>query len=240
MTSPPSTPAPGLSDVIDEAFPHSRGETRRALVQAAGVRIFDPGQTILRQGQETSIALVLDGHVAVRRTTLDGRQLIVRIITQGGLAGVLPLAARPASGDTVALTHSPAAVWRGTVVRSLASGDPGLAVDILDHVLATYEQVVGRLDGMLHQNALRRVARVLHLHADLFFAEEPVLTRSHLPIMVGTSREMTGRVLRVLESKQLLARVGRDRLHVLDRAGLASIAASSADHRERRPRERLG
>jgi CRP-like cAMP-binding protein len=195
----------------------------------AGVRTFDAGQTILRQGEESSMALVLDGHVAIRRTTVDGRQLIVAIVTQGGLTAILPLAARPAAGDSVALTPSPAAVWRGADVRSLAAIDPGLAVDILDHVLGRYEQVVGRLDGLLHQNALRRVARVLHLYADLFFAEQPVLTRTDLPTLVGTSREMTGRVLRVLEAKQLVARVGRDRLLVLDFAGLALAAGSGVD-----------
>ena len=220
--SRPSVPA--LADVIAEAFPNSRAETRQALARAAAVRTFDAGQTILRQGEEVSLALVLGGHVAVRRTTVDGRQLIVVIVGRGRMATILPLAARPAVGDMVALSASPAALWRGADVRSLASGDPGLAVDILDHILGIYEQVVGRLDGLLHQNAVRRVARVLHLHADLFFSEQPVLTRTHLPTLVGTSREMTGRVLRVLESKQLVARVGRDRLHVLDAAGLAVVA----------------
>jgi hypothetical protein len=65
---------------------------------------------------------------------------------------------------------------------------------------------------------------VLHEHTDLFFASPPVLTRTHLPILVGTSREMTGRVLRVLEARQLVARVGRNRLRLLDPAGLAAVA----------------
>jgi CRP-like cAMP-binding protein len=216
--------ASALPDVLGEAFPHSRAETRRALVAAATVRMFRAGRSILHQGDETSMALILAGHVAVRRTTVDGRQLIMRIVGRGELVSILPLAARPASADAVALTPSPAAVWRGDEVRSLASTDPGFAVDILDQVLATFEDVVGRLDGLLYQNALRRVARVLNQHTDLFFAERPVLTRAHLPILVGTSREMTGRVLRVLEGQGIVSRVGRTRLRLLDPAGLAAIA----------------
>jgi CRP-like cAMP-binding protein len=215
--------------VIGEAFPHSRTETRRALLVAHGVRRFGVGHTILRQGDDGTLALVLEGHIAVRRTTDDGRQLIVRIVTRGGLASVLPLSARSASADAVALTPGAAAVWRASDVRSLAMGDPGLAVDILDQVLLTFEEVVKRLDGLLHQNALRRVARVLVTHADLFFTEPPVLSRSHLPTLVGTSREMTGRVLRVLESRQIVARVGRDRLHLLNPGGLAATAESGGD-----------
>ena len=45
-------------------------------------------------------------------------------------------------------------------------------------------------------------------------------TRAHLPALVGTSREMTGRVLRRLESEGIIERIGRDRLRVLDADGL--------------------
>ena len=239
MTTSPSPWASLLEEVIDEAFPHSSADTRLWLATAAVVRSSDAGDAIVQQGDESFLALVLDGHVAVRRTTIDGRQLIVRIVTRGGMAGLLTLAGRQASGDAVALTPSPAAMWHGEEVRALATVDPGLAVDLLDHVLASLEEGVGRLDGLLHQNALRRVARVLYVYADLFFAEPPVLTRAQLPILVGTSREMTGRVLRVLEARRLVARVGRDRLRLLDPAGLAEAAESGADRRRTRAAREL-
>jgi CRP-like cAMP-binding protein len=210
--------------VVDDAFPHSRVDTRCSLAGSARTRAFEAGEVIIEQGDATSLALVVDGYVAVRRTTIDGREIIVRIVSRGGLAGILPLAARPASGTTVALTAGSVALWQGDDVRSLASTDSALAIDILDQVLGTFERVVSRLDGMLHQASLRRVARVLVTHADLFFAEPPVLARSALPDLVGTSREMTGRVLRTLESRQLVRRVGRDRLHLLDAAGLEEMA----------------
>jgi CRP-like cAMP-binding protein len=219
---------PCLNDVIDVAFPRSRADSRRTLLNTAVVRQFRTGQAILQQGDESSLALILDGHVAARRTTDDGRQLIFRIFTRGGLVSILPLCSRPSSADIVALSAVSVAMWRAMEVRSLATTDPGLAVGILDNVLSTFEDVVTRLDGLLHQDALRRVARVLSLHADLFFADPPVITRSHLPAMLGTSREMTGRVLRVLESRQVVARVGRDRLLLLDAAALAATADAAA------------
>jgi CRP-like cAMP-binding protein len=218
-----------LAEVIREAFPHSSDDKRRLLAGLARIRRFHPGQDLIRQGDTTSLALVVEGHVAVRRTTVDGRQLIVRIVTRGGLAGILPLASRPASGDTVALTAGSAAVWQGDEIRTLASTDSGLGVDLLDHVLATFEGVVWRLDGMLHQASLRRVARVLLANAELFFVEPPVLTRADLPDVVGTSREMTGRVLRILESLHIVARVDRTGLRLLDAAGLEHLAESGSD-----------
>jgi CRP-like cAMP-binding protein len=153
---------------------------------------------------------------------------------------VLPLAAIPAAADAVALTSSVAALWQSEEVRSLAETDAGLAVDLLDDVLESLDEVMRRLDGLLYQDAIRRVARVLELNGDLFFSEPPVLTRSDLPSLVGTSREMTGRVLRVLETRKLVARVGRDRLRLVDPAALAAVAESgieqSRDNRRTRPR----
>jgi CRP-like cAMP-binding protein len=213
-----------LVSLLDEVFPQSRPDTRAALVNAAGIQTFKPAQTIFRQGDVTPIALVLGGHAAVRRTSLDGRELIVRIIRRGQLGAFFPFATRPSLADVVALTATPLALWRGPFVRSLARTDAGLAVDLLDHVLITYEEVVGRLDSLTYQDALRRVARILHLYADLFFADEPILTRAHLPTLVGTSREMTGRVLRRLEDRSLVTRVGRERLRLLDPTGLAAAA----------------
>ena len=225
----PSAWAAELPDLIGEQFPHSRLDTRQALARAASVRTFDAGHAIVQQGDDSSLALVLDGHVAVRRTTVEGRQLIMGIVTRGGLASMLPLATRPAGADAVALTPATAAVWHGVEVRSLATIDPGLAVDILDRVLIGLEGVVERIDGLVYHSALRRVARVLDDHADLFFAERPVLSRADLPAMIGTSREMTGRVLRLLEGRGIVSRVGRNRLRLLDAAGLAAAAASGLD-----------
>ena len=224
-----------LPDVLGEAFSHGRAETRTALVAAASVRLFEPGETILRQGDESSLTLILDGHVATRRTGDDGREIILRIVPPGELGLILPLAGRPASADAFALTSSAVARWPVAEVRALATADSGLALDLLDATLAIFETVVDMLDGLQYHDATRRVARVLHVHAGLFSSEPTVLTRGHLPMLVGTSREMTGRVLRVLESRRLVARVGRNRLVVLDPVGLAAAAqngrASGAEPR---------
>jgi CRP-like cAMP-binding protein len=217
-----------LPVVIGEALPHSRADTQQALARLAAIRAFGTGESIVGQGDESSLAIVLEGHVAVRRTTSDGRQLIVGFITRRGLISVLPLAARPSLAEAIALTPTIAAIWHAEGVRSLAKFDAGLGVDLIDHVLSKFEVAVARLDALLSQNALRRVARVLELYRDLFFSEPPVLKRTHLPALVGTSREMTGRVLRMLEAQRLVARVGRDRLRLLDPAGL-SAAAETVD-----------
>jgi CRP-like cAMP-binding protein len=223
-TFEPAPPRTALLAVIDAAFPHSRPDSRSTLAATASVGHYEVGQTIRGQEDVSSVVLAVEGRVAVRRVTVDGRQLIVAIVKGGGLASVLPMADRPAPAEAVAITPSVAATWHATLIRSLSLADAGLAIDILDQVLVAYEGVIGRLDGMLRQNAVRRLARVLHVHADLFFGDRPVLARAYLPDLVGTSREMTGRVLRLLESQGIVARVGSDGLRLLDPARLATAA----------------
>jgi hypothetical protein len=68
------------------------------------------------------------------------------------------------------------------------------------------------------------VVRILDRHRNLFFGESPILNRGHLTGLVGTTREMTGRVLRQLEREGTLARVGRNGLVLLRPEHLTGLA----------------
>jgi CRP-like cAMP-binding protein len=61
---------------------------------------------------------------------------------------------------------------------------------------------------------------VLAEHEELFFGDPPVLSRVHLPGLVGTSREMTGRVVRQLEREGIVARAGKRGLRLVSPARL--------------------
>lgn len=240
MSSNRSRPADApIGEIIADAFPDSRPDSIAALVHAGRVTTFTSGEKILDQGDRGWLVLVLSGHVGIRRTTIDGRQLIARIATRGELGTLLPLAARPTAGDLFALTASDVVMWWPSEARALAANDAGLAMAIVDHVLASVETLVERIDGLLYQDAITRVARVLYAHQDLFFGDPPILSRAHLPALVGTSREMTSRVLRVLETSGLVARVGRDRLALVDTAGLEKAVLGPSGIRPRDVRNKF-
>jgi CRP-like cAMP-binding protein len=130
------------------------------------------------------------------------------IARAGDLFGFSGIASAQSSVEIVALTDCEVAQWSGPDVRALASGDPALALAAIDSMAASLHVSMELIEGFLHQDARRRVLRILARHRDLFFGEPAVLNRSHLPGLVGTSREMTGRVLRQLEREGTLARVG--------------------------------
>jgi two-component system cell cycle sensor histidine kinase/response regulator CckA len=64
-----------------------------------------------------------------------------------------------------------------------------------------------------------------------------VLTRAQLPLIVGTSREMTGRVLRTLEARGIVGRREAHGLVLLDPAGLEQLGGPALDVTEGTTRE---
>ena len=201
--------------LIERAMPGCSLQTYRLLAETARIAVVRRGEVIFRQGEPIPLTLVVRGHGAFRRTTVDGQVLMVDIAKPTDLFGYSSIASTHAPVDFVALTDGVVVLWKGSDVRRIATADSHLAVTVIDRMAGFLASLTEKLDGFLHQDARRRVIRVLNRHRDLFFAEPAVLSRSHLPGLVGTSREMTGRVLRQLEREGSVARVGRTGLRLL-------------------------
>jgi CRP-like cAMP-binding protein len=216
--------AANLQQVIGARFPSATVASRDQLIRGADLHSLRRDEIIYRQGDMAFVVVVLNGFLAMRRTTVDGRQLIPEILAPGRVAGLLSVAFRPAIVDLLSLTEAEVATWTGAELRLLVARDQGFALDLLDLALATVELLSARLDSLLYQDARRRVARVLVLYRDLFFGEPVVLTKAHLPALVGTSREMTGRVLRDLEADQVVRRGDRGNLCLVDGVRLDTVA----------------
>jgi CRP-like cAMP-binding protein len=204
-----------LRTLIERALPGAGPQTTQFLAETARVRSRRMQETIFRQGEPMPLTLVVRGYGAFRRTTIDGRQLTIGIANPGDLFGFGSIASTRSTVDLVALTDGDAATWKGPEVRRLAASDPGFALDVIDQMAAFLNLITQKVDGFLHQDARRRVVRILARHRDLFFADPAILSRAHLPSLVGTSREMTGRVLRELEREGTVARVGRTGLRLV-------------------------
>ena len=204
-----------LSDLLRRGLPGCGPDTIGALAETARLRTVHREGAIYMQGEPAPLTLILRGFGAFRRTTEDGHHLTSGVGRVGDLFGFSSMASVPSSVELVALTDCQVAQWPGTEVRALASRDINLALGAVDSIATSLHAMVERVEGYLHQDARRRVIRVLARHRDLFFGDPAVLTRAHLPSLVGTSREMTARVLRQLEREGTLARVGRTGLRLL-------------------------
>jgi CRP-like cAMP-binding protein len=159
--------------------------------------------------------MILSGYGVARRTTSTGLLLISGVARAGAPFGWSGLASEGSSIELIAHTCCRVAQWPGIDVRPIAAADPALALAAIDSMAASLHQMVEQIEGYLHQNARLRVLRILGRHRDLFFGEPPILTRADLPALVGTTREMTGRVLRQLEREGTIERFGRGGLRLL-------------------------
>jgi CRP-like cAMP-binding protein len=213
-SEPAARPAE-LSGYLLRSLPRTAPTTIAALLETARLRTVHPGETIYAQGEPVPMTLILRGYGAARRTTSGGQEIVSGVAPAGELFGWSGIAAAPSSVQLVALTECLVAQWPGSEIRSLVAADPALALAAIDSIAASLHATVERIEGFLHQDARRRVLRILARHQTLFFGQPAVLTRAHLPGLVGTSREMTGRVLRQLEHEGTLQRVGRSGLRLL-------------------------
>jgi CRP-like cAMP-binding protein len=196
-------------------LPSCRQGTIETLIDSARIRSVHAQDAIYRQGEPVPLTLILDGFGTFRRITMSGHDLSSGIGRPGVLFGFSCMASVVSSVELVAVTDCRVAQWPGAEIRALAGEDPGLAIDAVDSIATSLHAMIERIEGFLHQDARRRVIRILARYQDLFFGDPPTLTRAHLPALIGTSREMTGRVLRQLEREGTIERVGHTGLKLL-------------------------
>ena len=225
-----------VRESITRWLPRCRPETLDALAGFARVSTFKRNERIYALGEPVPITMILSGYGVARRTTSTGLLLISGVAQAGAPFGWSGLAQAHSSIDMVAHTTCRAAQWSGLDVRPIAARDPELALAAIDSMAASLHQTVEQIEGFLHQNARIRVLRILGRYRGLFFDEPPVLTRADLPGLVGTSREMTGRVLRHLEREGTIERFGRNGLRLLRSEHLDSDQLGAYGVRLRRTR----
>ena len=214
-----------LRDRLSTLLESCRPETIAALVHSARIHRLHPGEPIYQQGGPVPLNLMLDGYGISRRTTADGQQILSGVATSGNLFGYSGVASSVSTVEIVALNDCLVAQWPGSEIRELVASDPALALAAIDSLAASLHALMEQIEGFLHQDARRRVLRILARHRSLFFCDPPVLTRAHLAGLVGTTQEMTRRVLRQLEREGAVVRVGRSGL-VLLRPDLLEAAAA--------------
>jgi CRP-like cAMP-binding protein len=226
-SSPPAgqTPPADLRTRLARTFPHASEATLSSLAESARLRQFRRRERLIVQGEPVAVILLIDGWIALGRTSTEGKQVILLIRAPGELTWTAFSGSPDSPMDVVAMADGLAASWTADFIRHLAAANAGLALDLTDTAMATGLALIGRVDCCLFHGVERRLAMALATFQDLAFDERrPVLTRSDLAALVGASREMTGRTLRKMEGEGIVARVGRAGLRLHDPARLREIA----------------
>ena len=204
-----------LRDALLEPLRECRRETIDAMVASARLRRVRHTENIYWQGEPVPMTLVLEGYGISRRTTTLGQQLFSGVVPAGSFFGYSGVAGSISSVEIVALTDCVVAQWPGSEIRDLIRADIALGLAAIDSMAGSLHAAMESIEGFMHQDARRRVLRILAKHRSLFFGDPPMLSRAHLAGLVGTTQEMTRRVLRQLEREGTLVREGRSGLRLL-------------------------
>lgn len=179
----------------------------------------------------THLYVLASGRAKLVRPTLDGQDVLVDVVTPGGLFGTLGSLGEPNYPDTAqSLTVSCALRISASEFREVLRAHPTVALRVLDDLAARLEhahQTVRRLSGgQVHQ----RIAATLLALADKVGVSKDgatllqlPLTRSDLAAMSGTTTESASRVLSKLRRDGIIA-TGRRWTSIIDRTRLAAVA----------------
>jgi CRP-like cAMP-binding protein len=231
-----TTSPAALADWLRSTFPRASAASITRLIETHASRRALPGRSRPARSGKPEIVLVLDGHVAIVQNAPDGREAFLGVVGRGTIVGLATLNGETASVATEALDPVVFATWPAELVREIAQRDPGMMLDVVDHLVHAVRLALVLLEQGRFATASARLASFLLRHEDLVFSgRRPRILRSQLAAAAGVSREMSGRILRRWERAGIIRRIGKTRLALVDRQGLA-LEAAGADNLAPAPR----
>lgn len=198
------------------------------MAQAAPMRSYPAGTLVFTPHQPVETLFILKkGRVRIFRVSSEGRALTTAIITPGTIFGEMVVVGQQMHDNFAeALDEAVVCVMSRSDVHKLLLGDPRIAArisEILGRRLAVLEQ---RLSDAIFKSVPERLASTLAVLASgrtLARREQVTITHEQLAALAGTSRETTTKILGELAELGLIS-LGRGRITILDRPGLADFA----------------
>ncbi len=206
-------------------------EQRQQILLRASMRHFEPGAALLIEGEPAAgLFIVLDGLVKVYKTSLDGREQVLRYMGPGDSFNEVPAfdgGPNPASAE--AAEPSDVLVLSRPVVVELVKEFPAFATSVLSVFAQRLRHLVTLVEDLSFRQVASRVARIIlqsvepHEGVGAGAGARSRITQREMAEMAGTSREVVARALKALEDSGAIE-VGRQGIRVKDRLLLNSLA----------------
>ena len=188
---------------------------------------FERKETIFLEGEEsTGLHIMESGSAKIYRLSPQGRQYIVKILTEGDTyneVSVFDSGRHPV--NTATLEESKIWIIKVDVLRQLASSDPVYAQKIIKILSGNLRTLVHRISGMAFYQVTHRLARLLNrLPEESLSGERRArLTQNQLAALLGSVREVVARSLKELERGGAI-RVRNRCIYIEDREALEKIS----------------
>jgi CRP/FNR family cyclic AMP-dependent transcriptional regulator len=194
---------------------------------ADGIRISVPaGAMIYHEEESPRVIVVVTGLLRVFLRSVDGRQVTVRYVRSGDVAGLPLVVGGPAPMSIQAMTGSSVVAFRVETLRSMLASEPRVAQACAEELTRQLYRAFDEISEQAFLSVRQRVAR--HL-LDLVSAEEgpPLVVRlsqQDLADQVGSVREVVTRTLHQLRADGLIE-TARDEVVLLDPVRLSEEAS---------------
>ncbi|MDQ2903517.1 MAG: Crp/Fnr family transcriptional regulator [Ktedonobacteraceae bacterium] len=167
-------------------------------------RQFDRGDIIFLEGRPNgALHYLCSGLVKVFKTSLDGREQVLRLIGAGNTFNEVPaLDGGPNPASAAAMEACTIYVIQRTELRKLIVERPAVAEAVVQVLASALRHLVTLVEDLSFRHVTARVARLL---LDQEAATMPAgasarrLTQQEMGAIVGTAREVVGRALKELE-----------------------------------------
>lgn len=199
------------------------------LISTSRVRCIGKGECVLLEGDAPDhMIFVVDGHVRAVVRTPSGRRLTIATAWGGDTIGVAHVIADTVYPfDVEAGERSVVAVVPAAALLGLMHAEPGVQMSVLQIAAKQSIDLTNKLSSM-NLDIAARVATFLleHVAPDQQAARTDLrMSRVELADLLGTVPETLSRTFTNLRERGLIASDGGRQVTVLDRNGLAAIAA---------------
>lgn len=232
--TPHACPRPVRLEVLARApyFAGLSAEEIESLDARMQVRGYEEGTPVYRVGQPaTHLYVLAAGRIKLVRSSLDGSEVLVDILTPGDLFGSVATMGDATYPDTAqALTTSCALSISAAAFRAVLQERPQVALAVLDDLAGRLEQTRATVRRLAAGDVEQRVASTLlslaekvgERRGDAVVLQLP-LTRTDLAAMTGTTTESVSRTLSRLRRAGAIE-TGRRWTVITDAAHLATLA----------------
>src|ERR1051326_6244762 len=187
---------PEFSTLADTELAYVQQVTRERQVQRGQMLFFEgePGERLY---------YLQSGQVKVFKASADGKEQVLRIFHTGETFNEVPVfdgGLNPASA--MVLEEGTVYVLHRDDIRRLLSEHSAIALSVIQVLASRLRYMVGLVEDLSFKHVSARVAKALLRHSEAIEGKTAHrLTQQELAALVGTAREVVGRVLKALEQE---------------------------------------
>jgi CRP/FNR family transcriptional regulator len=173
------------------------------LAESTTLREYDRGENLFWEGDPCAgLVIIHSGSVKLFRVSPQGRQYIIRVLTEGETCNEVPVfdgGMNPVNVEALETTQ----VWvvDSNAIRELFRTEPGFAESIIKNLGQNLRNLVRMVSEMAFMQVTHRLARLItELPEDDLAGETGSrLTQDQIAARLGTVREVVARSLKELE-----------------------------------------